>query len=312
MRPIVAAQSSHRFPLNKLFGAESHVRILRVLTELGEPLSTIEIAQRTGLTPPGARRALASLVLTGLVERLGTGLRHQYALNAAGPLASEILKLFDSERRRTTDLLDGLRQAVHQLSPPPLLAWTPGFPAEYCDPWEVSVVHTDRDLTHSIRDLRRHVASVAEEFGVTVEITGFAQSDQPNFDVEQIMLLIGEPFPHQTRQASPTPNERSAQILERRSLAYSRALAKLIERDPSLVKRARLHVVQSLKEHQGSANQDLEEWHDILQNYSLQRLSQFLTSSSERTERLLSTSPFAAVLSSNEHEHLLTAVRLER
>ena len=215
MRPIASTQSSHRFPLNQLFGAESHVRILRVLTELGEPLSATDIAARAGLTAPGARKALANLVQTGLVEHTGSGKRQQYALRRNEPLANEVLQLFDSERRR----------------------------------------------------------------------------------------FVGQP----PSEPKSLPEDRSDKDLECSPMEFSKALVKLIERDPSLIKRARLHVVQILEKYPGSANRDLAEWLDILQTYPPARLAHFLTSSSELSRRLNSYSPFPAILSNNEREYLLAA-----
>ena len=308
MRPIASAQSAHRFPLNDLFGAESRVRILRVLAELERPLSTTDIAERAELTSPGARRALGSLVQTGLVVPSGDSRRRQYSLSDDGPLVREILQLFASERRRSSDLLKKLRAAVHQLSPPPTMAWTPGFPNRFGDSWEIGLVHTDRALPQSIHDLRRYVAGVEDGFSVTVRIVGFTSLDQPKIDLDRMLILSEGPVDRQANKAASTPEGFSDHEHER-SAALGAALVKLIERDPSLVKRARLHVAQVLEE-QGPAGDGLEEWQDILQNNSVQHLSQFLTSSGKRAEQLLSRSPFWAILSDNERENLLVDAKV--
>ena len=219
MRPIASTQSSHRFPLNQLFGAESHVRILRVLTELGRPLSATDIAARAGLTAPGARKALANLVQTGLVEHTGRGKQQQYALRRNEPLANEVLQLFDSERRRFVD--------------------------------------------------------------------------QP------------------TREPKPLQEDRSDKNLECSAMEFSKALAKLIERDPSLIKRARLHVEKTLAKDHGSDSHELEEWREILRVDSLPHLSEVLTTSDEHAERLLSSNPFPAILSNNEREHLRAFAKVD-
>lgn len=219
MRPIAFTQSSRRFPLNQLFGAESHVRILRVLTEPGQPLSATDIAVRAGLTAPGARKALANLVRTGLVERTGSGKQQQYALRRNEPLANEVLQLFDSERRR----------------------------------------------------------------------------------------FVGQP----TSEPRVLQQNRPDQNLECGATEFSEALAKLIERDPSLIKRARLHVLQISEKDPGSADRDLAEWRDILETYPPERLAHFLTSTSEESKRLNSCSPFPAILSNNEREYLLAASRAD-
>lgn len=217
MRPIASAQSAHRFPLNSLFGAESHVRILRVLVESREPLSTAHIARRAEITAPGARRALVRLVQTGLVDRVSGDKRRLYALRKAGPLIAEIHQLFASEQRRF------------------------GGP-------------TDLEVPRSVS----------------------------------------------------TPRVFSHQYPEHLTHARSTGLVNLIKRDPSLIKRARIHVMLTLNQ-QASGNKDLEEWRDLLEHDSPAHLSQLLMSHSEQADRLRASSPFEAILSSNEREYLLAA-----
>ena len=85
----------------------------------------------------------------------------------------------------------------------------------------------------------------------------------------------------------------------------SRKLAKAIEQDTSLLRRAKEHIDRLLKEDQGTAIRDLMEWHDILDMYSIQRLSRFFTSSSERANRLRQSNPFFAILNSDERAQLV-------
>ena len=91
---------------------------------------------------------------------------------------------------------------------------------------------------------------------------------------------------------------------DRRLLALSRKLAKAIEQDTSLLRRAKNHIDRLLNEDQGSANRDLAEWRDILDMYSIQRLSRFITSSSERADRLRQSNPLFAILNSDERMRL--------
>jgi hypothetical protein len=86
--------------------------------------------------------------------------------------------------------------------------------------------------------------------------------------------------------------------------AISRKLAKAIEQDSSLVLRAKAHIGRLLEEDPGTATQDLMEWRDILDLYSLQRLSRFLASSSERANRLRQSNPFFAILNADERSRL--------
>ena len=54
----------------------------------------------------------------------------------------------------------------------------------------------------------------------------------------------------------------------------------------------------------GLAASDIEEWRDILGSYSIPRLSRFITSTSERANRLRQSNPFFAVLNSDEKDRL--------
>ena len=53
------------------------------------------------------------------------------------------------------------------------------------------------------------------------------------------------------------------------------------------------------------AMKEIEEWRDILESYSVRRLSQLLISTSERASRLRQSNPLFAVLKSDERSRLL-------
>ena len=63
-----------------------------------------------------------------------------------------------------------------------------------------------------------------------------------------------------------------------------------------------------LKKDHGLATKDIEEWHDILESYSIRRLSQFLTATSERATRLRQSNPIFAILNSEERRRLLNGI----
>jgi hypothetical protein len=83
-------------------------------------------------------------------------------------------------------------------------------------------------------------------------------------------------------------------------------LAKAIEQDTSLLWRSKEHIDRLLKEDQGTASGDLMEWRDILNMYSIQRLCRFLTSTSERANRLRQSNPFFAILTLDERAQLVS------
>ena len=57
------------------------------------------------------------------------------------------------------------------------------------------------------------------------------------------------------------------------------------------------------------ATQDIEEWCDILETYSIRRLSWFLTATSERANRLHQSNPIFAILNAEERRRLLNFIR---
>jgi hypothetical protein len=67
-----------------------------------------------------------------------------------------------------------------------------------------------------------------------------------------------------------------------------------------------------LKKDHGAANKDIDEWRDILETYSIRRLSQFLISTSERANRLRQSNPFFAVLKPDERSRLLNGLGANR
>jgi len=88
-------------------------------------------------------------------------------------------------------------------------------------------------------------------------------------------------------------------------LELARKLVEAIERDTPLVLRATEHVQRMLKSGHGLATKDIEEWRDILKTYSIRRLSRFLTSTSQRANRLRQSNPLFAILNSEERSRLL-------
>ena len=91
-------------------------------------------------------------------------------------------------------------------------------------------------------------------------------------------------------------------------LELSGRLAQAIEQDTSLVRRAKEHAQRMLKKDHGISNKEIEKWRDILETYSLRRLSRFLISTSERANRLRQSNPFFAILKPDERSRLLNGL----
>ena len=169
----------------------------------------------------------------------------------------------------------------------------------------VGVLHETKHLSNYIQRMQKQLYQVERAFDLTIEVNGYTKADLPNLESDKVSPLYGVlPFPDKyNREMYPTPlthEERDQRMLE-----MSRKLAEAIEHDTSLVRRAKEHVQRMLKNDHGAATKDIEEWRDILESYSIRRLSRFLISTSERANRLRQSNPLLAILNPDERNRLL-------
>ena len=88
-----------RQALDRIFGTQASVRVMRVLTEGGEHAPP-RIAAQTDISRPAVREALIRLESEGMVERVGDGRNVLYRLALDHPLSKRIVKLFRTEAKR--------------------------------------------------------------------------------------------------------------------------------------------------------------------------------------------------------------------
>jgi len=298
MRPIAIEQNVIRYPLNELLGTPANVRLLRVLAEevIG-PIGVHEAADKTGLTPAGARRALVKLSKTGFVQRIGGGRSQQYVLLESDPITSTIRELFRKESKRYRVLRTQIREALEGL-PEIQAAWIDSPPTQVGKPLQIGILSDSRSLTYLGEQVGKRLAEMEREFDVTIEIRTFSQADAHEAFLEGAELLVGY---IDTGISNP---DRTHAEREERAARYSSAIVKILDNDPSLIKRASRYLEFLLEEDQGSASHDLREWHDILTRYSVQRIKDFLVSETPRSKRLRQSSPFFAVLDSDERDKI--------
>ena len=307
MRPIVTDQNALRNPLNELLGKEAHVRLLRVLaSEVDGPLSVSNAAELSGLTLPGAHKTLNRLLQSGFIIRIGGGRKHQFELRRSDELVKALFKLFQSEKDRYEGLLDAIKDRIEKVVPYPLSAWIQKLPSEFGDPMIMGILNKTKHLANYIERLQKELHQIEQEFDLTIEVNGYTKADLPNLEADKVSLLYGFlPFldnsSQETYAKSMTHEKRDQRMLE-----LSHKLAEAIEHDTSLVRRAKEHVQRMLKKDHGLATKDIEKWRDILETYSIRRLSQFLTSTSERANRLRQSNPFYAILDTDERKRLLS------
>ena len=309
MRPVVSEQNSLRNPLNELLGKEANVRLLRVLAnEVEGPLTVSNAAKLAGLTLPGAHKALKRLHQSGFIVRVGGSRTHQYELRLSDELVKAVLKLYQSEKERYEALLSVIKDRIEKQVPYTRAAWIQDFPDEFGDPLIIGILHETKHLAKYIQRLQKQLYQIERNFDLTIELSGYTKADLPNLEAGEVTSLYGIlPFPDKySRETYTTPlthEERDQHMLE-----ISRKLAEAIEHDNSLVRRAKEHVERMLKTDFGAATKDIEQWRDILESYSIRRLSRFLISTSERANRLRQSNPLFAVLRSDEQSRLLKGV----
>ena len=306
MRPIVSIQDTLRYPLNELLGTRAHVRLLRVMaSEVEGPLTASDAAKRAGLTLPGAQKAIERLFRSGFISRVGGGRKHQYAIRSSDRLMKNIINLFRAEKERYEQLVTAIKKEIKDLVPPPHAAWIQAFPKQIGEPLTLGLLHETRHLTNCVHQLSIKLNQVENDFDLTIELEGYTKADISDLKLEDGTPLYGflpSSYSHTRHRIKKPLTHREK---DRRLNILSRKLAKAIEQDTALLRRAKEHIDRLLKEDQGTATRDLMEWRNILDTYSIQRLSRFLTSSSERANRLRQSNPFFAVLDFEETSHLV-------
>src|SRR5687768_11962610 len=128
--PRPQLQSALRYPLDEILGTRANVRLVRVLTLAGIPITAGELARRAKLGRTGVYPALSALERVGIVEFVGAGSTRQVKLRKLHPLALPIATLFRSEERRIDALVTDLRQLLEMSTKELISAWLNEAPPE--------------------------------------------------------------------------------------------------------------------------------------------------------------------------------------
>lgn len=308
MQPIAISQDFTRTPLNDLLGTKANVRLLRILAnEVVGAVGAPEAADQAGLTVAGARRALKRLARTGFVEPIGGGRTQKFRLNEADPLCRQLRELFGAEESRHEGLIRALSEALEALTEIDV-AWIDTAPTDGGEPLHLGIMAGVRELTHLEDVVRQRITEIEGRFNLAIELHLFSGAEIEAEDLASKTILLG----YVTDGAARAEGSRDHEARLERSRRVSEMIADMLARDPSLRRRAERHVESLLNSDQGTASHDLREWRDILANYSLQLLRDFLVSDTERARRLRQSSPFFAVLTHEERDELLSNVEAER
>jgi DNA-binding transcriptional ArsR family regulator len=316
MRPTSTPQSAIRTPLNAILGTEARVRILRVLSSADAPVAAGDVARQTALQPSGVRVVLAELVDAGIVEMLGTGKSRLARLAVKHPMATPLMNLFAEERHRAERIIDRIRAAALSVFPTPVAhVWIEGPLATNTDrpgdPIIVGLLARATDVDAATSALRDAMAPIEQEEDVTIEIQSRTHADLKTL-TPAVLATLGYAIPlvgvwplSLVEPTAASQRARSHADLDARALAFARAIAKKLARDPSLVASARRAIASRLTRASPTERQTLSEWDQILATSSLPRLRRLLVDAGPRATRLRQSLPFLDALSQRERDAIL-------
>ncbi len=329
-RRAQTALSYLQAPLDEILGKQSHIRMLRVLSEYEQPIPPFELARQTRLDLSGVLRAIESLVETGIVSTIGVGRGRVIRFNTAHHFAPVLQQLFDTERRRRQDLVDELQRAAQTLDPMPSSVWIEG-------PHSVGM-DTVRDALHvgalvhvrnrqvTTEGFREPLREIERKFGLTVDLVLRTMADLATLTPEQTAALcdvlpiwgvppinflnanhaasVGDGAEQEFRTTSDdsaewsgareSHNPQTHAQLDLASRRSAEVTAREIKRDPRIVERAKRWLEHRLPQASEAERHELREWAHIL-TMPPHRIGAFLLDPGERATRLRQTSPFLAV-----------------
>lgn len=318
MRPTNHPESSLVAPLNNVFRTEANVRVLRLLSLSGQPLSKAYVAERTHLDPSGVRRAIDSLIAHGVVEDVGAGARRPVQLRGQHPLSEALRMLFRAEAARAQEVVNELRRAAGSIQPPPKAVWM--MPPELSpkpggqERIEIGVLASIRDIDQAAQQIREDLWEIQRKSDVLLEVRPYVMADLGVLDPVQVRALSGaipllglppESFLRRDEgSAAPVPVRNHGDV-DFRGLKLSRAIGDRIVRDPALIDRAREYIHKYLADAAAGERKEMGEWLGLLDSLSPQRLRTFLGDPGARATRLRQSLPFVDVLTPQERETIL-------
>jgi DNA-binding Lrp family transcriptional regulator len=263
------------------------------------PVSVTDAAKKAGLSTPGARKAFEALEELGIAIRVGTGRAQKFGPRIDNPFLAPLRQLFEKEHKQYEDLILELRRAVAM--PEVRDAWIRDLPSESSQTLELDVIAETKALSWIGSELRSRLLQTEKRYDLIIELNVLTRADSPTVDNNAIVLWTSGDAAGSKRTTGIQTHEKSSE----RSLKMAGAIAGLIKKDPSLVRRALQYTNRLLREGQGTANSDIGDWRQLLETYSPERLRDLLVSHSSRAERLRRSSPFFAVLTPDERDQLM-------
>ncbi|HEX2188543.1 MAG TPA: hypothetical protein VHG51_06565 [Longimicrobiaceae bacterium] len=226
--------------------------------------------------------------------------------------------LFHHEATRLPALMDDLRTIVVGTGAAPRSAWIEGSVAEGVDrpgePLVLGFLAGARDVSRVAEALRADLALVERDYDVTIEVRGWTDADLATLADGEAERLRGAQVlrgPHPVSYLGGEPDRGreprslvSHEAHDRRALLAAAWIARRLDRDPELPRRARSWLVHRLHEGSEQEASELGEWLRLLDNASIPRLQYVLRDGGERSTRLRQSNPFLPVLSEAERSAL--------
>ena len=305
MRPIAKKNNGMKYPLDELLGSQGNIRLLRaILHKADMPLSAPDAARIAGITTQGARKALDRLIGCGIIERIGSGRSTQYGLRKEAPLSKALINLFASEGERYDRVIRSLKTSLAEVSEV-RTAWLSAPLGKPEASVELNVVANAKDIGWISEELRSRLASIEHEHDLVVELALFTRADSPRPGRNAVLLLSPESWQERRNSGGESTSHSSR---EARALAISRVIADMIRRNPTLISRAKHHLNRLMHDDLGTATRDVAEWRQLLETHSTERIRKLLVSQTSRASRLRQSSPFFAILTSDERDRVLESL----
>jgi hypothetical protein len=320
MRPTKHSQSALAHPLNAILGTEANVRVLREVLLSDVPIGLADIARTTMLQRSGIAAVCDRLEDQGVIESVGRSRSRQYRKASRGGLAPHLAALFNEERSRLTLILNEVRSAAQQVSGMIRAAWIEGPVAEGTDrsgdPIVVGAIAEAADLESARQTLWTVLLRVQHDRDVAIELRLQTIADLQTADtaylrqLETARPLVGAPPAELARPTPPNPavsppTRRRHEDADAQLLRLADAIASRIQRDASVIERARDYLERRLTTAAGRERLELLEWQGILATMSASRVRRLLVSDDARGRRLRQTLPFVDTLSAGERRRIV-------
>jgi len=171
-------QSHVRYPLTKLLGSSSNVRLLRTMTWDSLPQSVSHLARQTGLSPQGVRLVLNELTQLQLVKVQGSGRALLYELNKSHAFAEALIALFRKEFDRWEGLMTSIREVLSRHGAAVQAAWLYGSVARGED-----TPSSDLDMAllvanHAVADrVREDLMPLEDQQQLSISLTALTKEE---------------------------------------------------------------------------------------------------------------------------------------